>query len=236
MASQVKFRKEDLYQALRGAILTLEQEPGADLDEATLSARYGLSRTPVREVLHQLAGDGYATIYKNRGVRVSEMSHKSLRDFFLTAPMIYGAVQRLAAQNATLPQIAQLKAAQLDFRKALQSNSTKDRTLANNVFHQITGEMADNPYLLPSFNRLLIDHARISMTFYRPTSGLMVENLSLACQQHDAIISSIEGRNEEEAAKLATEHWNLSRGQIEKFVMPTGLDAQLGGYPRNSSA
>ncbi|MCY4334985.1 MAG: hypothetical protein OXC60_09975, partial [Litoreibacter sp.] len=30
-----------------------------------------------------------------------------------------------------------------------------------------------------------------------------------------------------EAARLSTEHWNLSRGQIEMFVMPAGLEGQI---------
>ena len=40
--------------------------------------------------------------------------------------------------------------------------------------------MAGNVYLLPSFNRLLVDHARIGMTFYRPQSAGKSENLSKA--------------------------------------------------------
>ena len=88
--------------------------------------------------------------------------------------------------------------------------------------------MADNIYLLPSFKRLLIDHARIGMTFYRPQDTQMVENLSAASEQHDAIITAIETGDEAAAEQLATDHWNLSRNQIEIFVMPSRLDIPLG--------
>ncbi|MCY4335328.1 MAG: GntR family transcriptional regulator, partial [Litoreibacter sp.] len=192
MSDSPRLRKTKLYEQLKRDILSLQLPPGHDLDEASLSEQFGLSRTPLREVLLQLVGEGYAEQHKNRGCRVAEMSHTSLRNFFLAAPMVYGAVLQLAAQNATSLQIARLKEAQMQFRAALKSGSAAERSLANNAFHMVTGEMADNAYLQPSFQRLLIDHARIGVTFYRPQSAEMTENLSKASAQHDAIIESIE--------------------------------------------
>ncbi|OED45922.1 GntR family transcriptional regulator [Rhodobacteraceae bacterium (ex Bugula neritina AB1)] len=236
MKDTSKNRKTELYIRLKTAIMTLELRPGADLDEAKLSEESGLSRTPLREVLRQLAGEGYVDLRENRGARVSEMSHMTLRDFFLAAPMIYGAVLQLAAKNATSAQIAQLKEAQETFRAALRSGSGADRAMANNHFHEITGEMADNIYLLPSFQRLLIDHARIGMTFYRSRDARMAENLDEASTQHDAIIAAIAAGDEAKAGQLAIDHWNLSRDQIELFVMPAGLDLPLGSVARTPPA
>ena len=81
----------------------------------------------------------------------------------------------------------------------------------------------------------LIDHARIGMTFYQPQNNEMAENLTIASDQHDAIIAAIEARNAEEAGRLADEHWRLSRDQIEMFVMPTALDLALGTFPQSSA-
>ena len=236
MKDASKNRKATLYSRLKKAIMTLELRPGADLDEAGLSEDSGLSRTPLREVLRQLAGEGYVDLRENRGARVSEMSHMTLRDFFLAAPMIYGAVMQLAAKHATEAQIVELKEAQEAFKAALHSGSGADRAMANNRFHEITGAMADNIYLLPSFQRLLIDHARIGMTFYRPQDARMAENLGEASDQHDAIIAAIEAGDEATAGQLAIDHWNLSRDQIELFVMPTGLDLPLGTVARKTPA
>ncbi|NOD48945.1 MULTISPECIES: GntR family transcriptional regulator [unclassified Ruegeria] len=228
MKDEAKSRKGALQEHLKTSILTLRLQPGTDLDEAHLSDEFGLSRTPLREVFRQLAGEGYLDLRTNRSARVSEMSYTTLRDFFLAAPMVYGAILRLAAGNARPAQIDALKDAQQAFKAALRTGSAEDRALANNRFHDVTGEMSGNVYLLPSFNRLLIDHARIGMTFYRPQSDEMSENLSRASEQHDAIIAAIEARDEAAAAKLAEDHWNLSRDQIEMFVMPDALDVPMG--------
>ena len=228
--------KSGAYDDLKRAILTLERQPGSALEESELCDRYGLSRTPLREVLQQLAGEGYVTLQLNRGARVSDMTHLTLRDFFLAAPLIYSAVLRLAAQNATPSQIEELKAAQGAFRASLTSDDVTERALTNDRFHRITGHMAGNSYLLASLDRLLIDHTRIAMTFFRPKSGTKEDRLSLACSQHDDMIAAIEQGNEERAAELALEHWALSRDQIELFVMPQGLEAPLGMPPNLKSA
>ncbi|UWQ93763.1 GntR family transcriptional regulator (plasmid) [Aliisedimentitalea scapharcae] len=236
MKDTSKTRKTELYEHLKTEIMTLGLRPGADLDESKLSEEFSLSRTPLREVLRQLAGEGYVDLRENRGARVSEMSHMTLRDFFLAAPMIYGAVLQLAAQNARPEQIQDLQEAQNAFKQALHTGSGTQRAMANNRFHEVTGEMADNIYLLPSFQRLLIDHARISMTFYRPQDAGMAASVSEASQQHDAIIAAIAAQDEAAAAQLAIDHWNLSRDRIELFVMPSGLDVQLGSLSRKTPA
>ncbi|KZY41574.1 GntR family transcriptional regulator [Roseovarius sp. HI0049] len=235
MTLDTRTTKAMLYDHLRMEILSTRMAPGGDIDEAKLSAKFSLSRTPLREVLRQLAGEGFVVLRENRTARVTDMSFSTLRDFFVAAPMIYGAVLRLAAQNARPEQIEALKQAQNEFRRSLRQGTAVDRALANNRFHEVTGEMAGNIYLLPSFHRLLIDHARIGTTFYRPQSNEMAGNLDKACQQHDEIIAAIEARDEERAGRLADEHWSLSRGQIELFVMPGSLDIPLGDLPRTTT-
>ncbi len=223
-----KARKVEMAAQLKRDILTCARAAGADLDEAALCAAFDLSRTPVREVLRELESQGYVSLRENRGATVADLSPAKLRDFFLAAPMIYAAILRLAARNARGDQIAALEAAQVDFRKALREGGAADKALANVRFHEITGEMAANAYLLPSFGRLLIDHARIGVTFYRPQSETMIKNLSTASDQHDQIIDAIKAADEDRAADLAIAHWDLSRGEMERFVMPQGLQGDLG--------
>ncbi len=226
--------KKSAHDALVAAILTLELQPGSDLDEAALCAQYGLSRTPMREVLRELAGAGYVVLRQNRGAQVSDMSHTSLRAFFIAAPMIYAAILRLAAANRTTPQIAELQEAQTRFCAALDGGTTAERALSNTLFHRITGDMADNLYLTPSFHRLLLDHARISMTFYQPRDAIQSENVVKARTHHDQIIVAITAQDTEQAGQLALDHWQLSRDQITQFVTPGGLDLPLGTPPQEA--
>ena len=53
------------YAELRRRIVSLELRPGADIDEATLVRDLGVSRTPVRGALLQLAGEGLVVLLPN---------------------------------------------------------------------------------------------------------------------------------------------------------------------------
>ena len=216
---------------LRRRILTQELEPGAYLDEVALAELYAISRPPLREVLNQLTGEGYVVLQKNRGAQVAPMTHKTLRNFFVAAPMIYAAVTRLAAEHATPSQIMRLKDSQMLFRKAIREGDTAERALLNQRFHDIIGEMADNEYLAPSLRRLLIDHTRIGMSFYDPRIPAMAAQREIAADQHDRIIALIEIGDAEGAGQLAIDHWELSRAEIESFVTPAGMDIPLGTAP-----
>ncbi|MDE2444643.1 MAG: GntR family transcriptional regulator [Alphaproteobacteria bacterium] len=219
---------------LRRRILTQAIPPGEYLDEVEVGNTYDISRPPVREVLRQLAGEGYVVLHENRGAQVAPMSHKTLRNFFIAAPMIYAAVAKLAALHARPGQIEDLKYIQMRFRQAIQNGDVNARALLNERFHAAMGEMADNEYLMPSLRRLLIDHTRIGVTFYNPRTSTMIKQQAVAADQHDQFISLIEAGDAEAAAALAVEHWELSRAQIESFVTPDSIQMPLGKPPGHS--
>ena len=83
--------------------------------------------------------------------------------------------------------------------------------------------MARNVYLAASLNRLLIDHTRLSQTFYRPKSAEDAVLIDRASTQHEALIAAIEGQDAMLAAELTLQHWDLSRGRMERFVHPDPL-------------
>jgi DNA-binding GntR family transcriptional regulator len=216
---------------LRQRILTLALQPGAYLDEVEIGDTYGISRPPVREALRQLAGEGYVILHENRGAQVAPMSHTTLRNFFIAAPMIYAAVARLAADHATPADIESLKQIQMRFRQAIRSGDVSARALLNERFHACMGEVANNEYLQPSLRRLLIDHTRISMTFYNPRKTNLAKEQAIAADQHDEFIALISAGNGAAAADLAVAHWELSRAQIENFITPESIQMPLGSPP-----
>ncbi|HSX75919.1 MAG TPA: GntR family transcriptional regulator [Shinella sp.] len=218
---------------LKRRILTEALEPGIYLDEMELAEEYGISRPPLREVLRQLAGEGYVVLHENRGTQVAPMTHKTLRNFFIVAPMVYAAIGRLAAQNATRAQVMRLKDTQLLFRAAIRDGSGEQRALMNERFHSVMGEMADNEFLMPSLRRLLIDHTRIGMIFYSPRNTEMADQRAIAADQHDEFIALVEAGDADGCADLAIAHWELSRAQIESFVTPASIFAPLGRVPNS---
>lgn len=216
-------RKQDCLRDLQLRILTLELRPGSDLDETTLADHYGISRTPLREIVQRLAGDGYVEQTENRGAKVASMDLGTMRTFFQTAPLIYANIARLAAENHSTVQLDDLKATQAKFATATRAGMAAQAAMLNHRFHEIMGEMAQNTYLVASLKRMLIDHTRLSQTFYRPASAAEKLLVAKASDQHDAMISAIEARETALAIDLTLQHWDLSRDRLERFVTPDPL-------------
>ena len=79
-------KKEEIYQDLKRQILILKLVPGELLDEVSLSKKYLISRTPMREIFQMLAGEGYLEIIKNKGFDfIPEIffSHKRCINFII---------------------------------------------------------------------------------------------------------------------------------------------------------
>lgn len=216
-------KKERFYQDLKRQILTLKLAPGASLDEVSLSKEYDISRTPLREIFQRLAGEGYIEIINNRGAMVSSMDYKTVRNFFLTAPMIYASIGRLATENASREQLSELQEAQDKFRGAVSQKNIEGMVFYNDQFHRLIGGIANNPYLQPSYERLLIDHTRISQTFYRPSDDEMIKDLEEAVAHHEAMIEFIAIGDAERMVALTQAHWDLSKTHMERYVYPDPL-------------
>ncbi len=208
---------------LRARILSQDIAPGSRLDEATLTEEYGISRTPLREILHRLAGGGYVRLEENRGAKVESMDFTTMRVFFQTAPLIYCTIAQQAAENRTAQQIARLKEIQAELVDATVARDISRSGLLNHDFHELIGDMSQNPYLQASLKRMLVDHTRLSQTFFNPQSTDDEARVQKAIEQHDSMISAIEAREPSVVVDLTLQHWDLSRGQIEKYVRPDPL-------------
>ena len=222
--------KTEASQILKQRILAMEIAPGQLLDEAELAEEFGISRTPLREVIQRLAGEGYLVLEPNRGAKVAPMDLPTMRQFFQAAPMIYAAVARLAAENGTAVQIAKLREIQAAYRQSIAAGVVTETALQNHRFHEQIGVMAASPYLMPSLNRLLIDHARISQTFYRMRDRSDSARISTAADQHDAMIDAFERHAGAEAVELTLAHWALSRDRLETYVSPDPLPFDAEGF------
>jgi DNA-binding GntR family transcriptional regulator len=221
-------RKNVMAETLRRRIVSMDLAPGAVVDELALSEEFGLSRPPVRELMRQMAAEGYLELEPNRPARVSPMSYQSLRSFFLAAPLIYVATTQLAAGHATPEEVERLKQIQAQFRQAIEDQDLQARVLHNDEFHFEIGRIARNTYLMPSLRRVLIDHARLGKVFYRsPTTSDMQRDLEKAVEQHDQIIEAIALHDAQSAGELVQKHMELSRRRMAVYLIPEGLNIPI---------
>ena len=78
---------------LRQAIGHGELKPGAQLGEAELARKFGVSRGPVREAMSRLTQEGLLLAIRNRGLFVIQMTSDDIRDMYMARE----AIERAAA-------------------------------------------------------------------------------------------------------------------------------------------
>lgn len=89
------------YRRLRDAILKGRIEPGACLSERDLAGQYQISRTPIRQALHQLHKDGCVRLVPRVGAKVSAVSTQDLLDLLEMRRCLEPYAARRAAQRIT---------------------------------------------------------------------------------------------------------------------------------------
>lgn len=71
---------DQIYEALKGQITSLQLKPGTRLMVGELAEAFGASHTPVKEALRRLAGEGLIEIFPHRGTFVSQLSRREIRE------------------------------------------------------------------------------------------------------------------------------------------------------------
>ncbi|MBT2502460.1 GntR family transcriptional regulator [Curtobacterium sp. ISL-83] len=103
-AAERKLLRDTVQDKIRDAIMDGTLEPGERLNDDDLIAWLGVSRTPIREALAELARAGLIEMAPNRYTRVAAPSKDELLDAYRTLGVIYGGVVRLAVPRLTAPE------------------------------------------------------------------------------------------------------------------------------------
>jgi DNA-binding GntR family transcriptional regulator len=98
-----------IHALIRDDIVAGRLASGARLKVSELALRYGTSTNPVREALHQLQGEGFVVISRNRGARVRPINEDFVRNVYEITALIEPYLVRWFAEFATEEDIARLE-------------------------------------------------------------------------------------------------------------------------------
>ena len=212
-----------VYKQLREDILRMELEPGQPLDEVGLAERFSLSRSPIREALVKLAGEGLVQVLPNRSTIVSPINFLDLPRFLDTLDLLQRATHRLAAENrdeTELEAMWRTRAAFLEgARQSIETSNSIPHIEKNYDFHMSIAKACRNPYLQRYYSQLLDEAKRLGhlrFKFKVLTDRLTPEDLD---HQHGQMVEAIERKDGSAIERLAHEHANLFRGQFLEYVM-----------------
>lgn len=206
-------RTVELKNTLEQDIVTGVLAPGTRLDETSLADRFEVSRTPVREALHQLASIGLVQIRPRRGAIVAEIGLRTLMEMFEVMAELEGLCGRLAARRMTDEERADLTRHH-DATKAFVAASDSDGYYQANVqFHETIYRGSHNRYLAErtlSLRNRLAPYRRVQLrNRNRPQESF---------DEHEAILDAIVQGRPEEADRLLQRHVTVQGGSFHDFL------------------
>ena len=191
---------EEVAELLRQRIFAHQLQPGSWIDEMKMAEEFGISRTPLREALKVLAGEGLVTMKVRRGAYVTEVSPKDLLQVYHLLALLESDAASELAQSATDTQIAELQA----LHDALEA-STDDRDaffIANERFHMRVLEMLDNKWL----SQMVADLRKV-MKLNRHNSLFKSGRIEESLQEHRELMQALAARNAGQAQQCVKLHF-----------------------------
>ena len=206
MSTPKKTRVLHIREAIEHDIVSGKLTPGMKLDEEALAARYGASRTPVREAFQQLASQGHIELRPHMGAFVAKLSVSELAEMFETMAFLEAACAALASRRHTDEDRKQLAAAHDACLKAAKRNDPDVFYAANARFHECIYAASHNDYLAAYTLRLRnrLEGYRRETTFH---AGLM----TLTIDEHEKILQAILDMDEAAAASRMRGHLDTLR-------------------------
>ena len=201
------------YKAIRQRILDNVYPAGHRALEQEYADQLGLSRTPVREALLKLAGEGLVEVIPRHGTRVLPVSPDDMREIYemLTAlePM---AAEILARKKLPPADLKPLIDASRDMSAALKANDLDAWAAADERYHRLLIALAGNRLLADTVQGLWDRAHRARMVTLR-----LRPKPANSTAEHNAIVEAIRAGNAALAARLYRRH--RERGSSELLAI-----------------
>lgn len=205
-----------MHDVLHREILSLTLAPGELLDEMSLSRRFGFSRSPIREALIRLAGDGLVVTLPNRTTIVAPVDIARFPTYVDALDIAQRVCTRLAAQLRNDADLLAIEAAQKAFISAVSSTDHLAMSETNKTFHMAIAAAGKNTYMAGFYERLLNEGRRILHLHFdyieRTRDGRLLTD------EHEEMIDAIRARDVERADRLAHDHTRQLRDNFLNFL------------------
>lgn len=214
--SSASLCRHTLISAIKSGLLT----PGTRLIESELGAAMNISRTPLREALALLRGEGLLE-HDEKGLRIRQLDWRAIHDLYEMRAVLEGAAAKGAALHASPAErdvIGQL----VSHEQQLIDQQQAPEILAehNARFHQAILQAAKNPFLAEALERL--SHLLVLLG----ASAYNVKSRVGAIQdEHAAINEAIQ--NQDEIAGEQAMHNHLEQALIARLGMLAQIDSRI---------
>lgn len=194
---------------LRERITSGDLAPGARLSDLLLAKEIGISRTPVREAIQQLAADGLVDVIPHQGAVVHTPSPEELDELYEIRSILEGHAAARTATRRTDADVAELRglcaameAIPTPAMDAIDATATAEQRRIDLTFHQRVLAMSGQRQL----QRMVEDAGIIARPFETMAGLITAEALASAIAHHRRVTDAIADGDAERARQMMTDH------------------------------
>lgn len=206
--------KEDVYNQLKEKIFSNELSPGEWLVERNLCDEFAVSRTPVREVLRQLATDGIVTMWPSKGYSVRKMSVENVIEVFQAREAVEGMSASLACFSGDDSFFTRIESIKNKIEKLDVENNTSEAVVVGNELHDAIVEAAGNNIITGFYSNLKNQNKLIRNLTKKYT---VIENQSKL--SHIRIIEAVLKKDHKESERFMREHLYETRKALIETML-----------------
>ena len=203
-----RIMRDEIVETLRAAVIAGQLKANQVYSAPILAEQFGVSPTPVREAMIQLATDGLFESVRNKGFRVREPSDEELDELAeLRMLLEVPTVRRIAEMDVTPEALAELRGLARDIEKAAADNDVIAHVTADLEYHCKLLALAGNAHLV-EIVRSLKARSRITGLPELADDGQLVPS----AHEHTEILDLIEAGDADGAERLMRSHIGHVRG------------------------
>ncbi|MCU4652413.1 GntR family transcriptional regulator [Roseibacterium sp. SDUM158016] len=193
---------QQIHGALRAAILSLALPPGTRISETEAGARFGASRTPVREAMTWLRDEGLIVTRPSRGNFVTPLSEDGIRSAqFIREALEMAAMVRICANGLSPEDDERMAAALTAQGNAISLGDTAAFHAADDEFHAALAGATGLPRV-----RTLVVREKTALDRLRALRLNDVAHLRMLEDEHRRILNALRKGREDRARRVMTRH------------------------------
>lgn len=197
---------QQVYNHILRQIIEVQLEPGERVNVTQITEQLGISRTPIRTALEQLAEDGLIKRLGDRGYQVTPLSMTDCFNLCDARKIIEGTAAAMAATNISSADLEILERSIVDARECLARQGYDDFAKQDTIFHEALLRAAGNRYLLQVYDTIKVRITRyryIISTYCRDSAA---QDTSHAVAKHTCIYRALKNRYSSVARNEMEEH------------------------------
>jgi DNA-binding GntR family transcriptional regulator len=199
--------REQAQQVIRASILAGELAAGEIYSATTLAERLGVSPTPIREAMLELANGGLVEPVRNRGFRILAPDEDDLDEISQLRLMLEVPSMRIVADRASAGDLSELREVVEQIEATAAAADVAGFLLADRAFHLGMLELTGNRRLVRLVAQLR-DQTRIAGITELAREG----NLTKSAAEHRDILDALDERDADKAEALMKRHLIHTRG------------------------